>query len=307
MKMKSLRLFLLAFAATITIGAFAQDSVIPSRLRVQSIGVGNPAPTTNGDARVNRVGVGAAAIGSTGDISQSSTGEPRVIQCTTAGGAGNRCAGWRTNNAGDVRIDIADDSGAVVATAIQIDRTGTVVNSIGLNAPVTATSFAGTHTGDGSGLTNLTAANIAAGTLAVARGGTGVTASTGSGNVVLSTSPALTTPTVGGQQVCRVDGVNCPAAVVVARTLASGIGSCSLTNSIRVTGCTRNSAGNYSVTFTGGTFSSDPVCAVTENTNATSTNHITVQTFNANQITVRTGNSAGTATDINFEMVCIGG
>jgi hypothetical protein len=35
------------------------------------------------------------------------------------------------------------------------------------------------------------------GTLSVARGGTGVTTSTGSGNVVLSVSPTLTTPTLG--------------------------------------------------------------------------------------------------------------
>jgi hypothetical protein len=46
--------------------------------------------------------------------------------------------------------------------------------------------------GNGSQLTALNAANVSTGTLAVARGGTGVTTSTGSGSVVLSASPTLT-------------------------------------------------------------------------------------------------------------------
>jgi hypothetical protein len=44
----------------------------------------------------------------------------------------------------------------------------------------------------GANLTSLNASNISSGTLPVARGGTGVTMSTGSGSVVLSTSPTFT-------------------------------------------------------------------------------------------------------------------
>jgi hypothetical protein len=52
-----------------------------------------------------------------------------------------------------------------------------------------------------------------AGTLAVANGGTGVTSSTGTGNVVLSTSPTLVTPALGTPASgilsgCTVDGTN---------------------------------------------------------------------------------------------------
>jgi hypothetical protein len=52
-----------------------------------------------------------------------------------------------------------------------------------------------------------------AGTLAVANGGTGVTSSTGTGSVVLSTSPTLVTPllgtpTSGNVGACTVDGTN---------------------------------------------------------------------------------------------------
>jgi hypothetical protein len=46
-------------------------------------------------------------------------------------------------------------------------------------------------------IANLNASKITAGTLPVARGGTGVTTSTGTGAVVLGTSPALTTPNLG--------------------------------------------------------------------------------------------------------------
>lgn len=71
---------------------------------------------------------------------------------------------------------------------------GTTWSSSALPANVASISFGTT------GLTPSTATSGAvsvAGTLAVANGGTGVTTSTGSGSVVLSTSPALTTPDLG--------------------------------------------------------------------------------------------------------------
>lgn len=72
---------------------------------------------------------------------------------------------------------------------------GSVVlsNSPTLVTPALGTPASGT-------LTNATGLPIVAGTtgtLSVARGGTGVTSSTGSGNVVLSTSPTLVTPALG--------------------------------------------------------------------------------------------------------------
>lgn len=61
---------------------------------------------------------------------------------------------------------------------------------------VTGTCSAGTFSGSGASLTSLNADNIASGVLDVARGGTGVTTSTGTGNNVLSASPAFSgTPT----------------------------------------------------------------------------------------------------------------
>lgn len=64
----------------------------------------------------------------------------------------------------------------------------------GLGVPAT---HASTHTSGGSDAISISATQVTAGTLPVARGGTGVTAaSTGTGGIVLSSSPTLTTPTL---------------------------------------------------------------------------------------------------------------
>ena len=60
------------------------------------------------------------------------------------------------------------------------------------NIVVTGNVTAGSFLGDGSELTALNAANIASGTLPVARGGTGTTSSTGTGALVLQNAPSFT-------------------------------------------------------------------------------------------------------------------
>ena len=132
MKMKSLRLFLLAFAATITIGAFAQDSVIPSRLRVQSIGVGITAPTTNGDARANRIGVGTAATGAAGTItatlfSGAASGDGSALTNLNA----TNVATGTLNNA---RLPAAISVTSVAATTVTANGNN-VCQSTGTNCP----------------------------------------------------------------------------------------------------------------------------------------------------------------------------
>lgn len=52
--------------------------------------------------------------------------------------------------------------------------------------------------GEGSGITNLNAANISTGILPVARGGTGTSAATGSGAMVKQESPYIASPVLGG-------------------------------------------------------------------------------------------------------------
>ena len=87
----------------------------------------------------------------------------------------------------------------IFANTLTLANAASSINVIG---SVTASTFYGaiagsntvsasTLTGDGSGITSLNMGNAGSGTLAVASGGTGVTSSTGTGSVVLSSGPTL--------------------------------------------------------------------------------------------------------------------
>ena len=94
-----------------------------------------------------------------------------------------------TNGSGAITINAADQ---FVGTVTSVGGTGTV-NGITLTGTVT-TSGSLTLGGTLSGVSLTTQVT---GTLPVANGGTGVTTSTGTGSVVLSTSPVLATPNLG--------------------------------------------------------------------------------------------------------------
>jgi hypothetical protein len=90
---------------------------------------------------------------------------------------------------------IPNSTGSAWGTSYGVTGTGSVVLS---TSPTLVTPVLGTPTS--ATLTNATGLPIVAGTtgtLSVARGGTGVTTSTGTGSVVLSTSPTLVTPVLG--------------------------------------------------------------------------------------------------------------
>jgi len=101
---------------------------------------------------------------------------------------------------------------------INATGTGGTVTSVGGTGTVNGISLSGTVTSSGSltlggTLSGVNLTSQVTGTLPVANGGTGVTASTGSGSVVLSTSPSLTTPVLGTPSSgtlssCTVDGTN---------------------------------------------------------------------------------------------------
>ena len=93
-----------------------------------------------------------------------------------------------TNSAGGITIASSGGTGSVTSVA----GTGTV-NGITLTGTVTNS---GSLTLGGT-LSNVSLTTQVNGTLAVANGGTGVTTSTGSGNLVLSNSPTLVTPALG--------------------------------------------------------------------------------------------------------------
>jgi hypothetical protein len=91
--------------------------------------------------------------------------------------------------------------------------------SSSLTAPNLGTPTAGVLTN----CTGLPIVNGTVGTLSVARGGTGVTSSTGTGNVVLSTSPTLVTPVLGDAAATTINKVAITAPATSATlTIADG-------------------------------------------------------------------------------------
>jgi hypothetical protein len=150
-----------------------------------NVGVGTTSPQTALDVFTGTMNA-ATVVATThyGAIAGSNT-----VSASTFTGAGSGITALNMDNAGSGTLAVArGGTGTTSSTG-----TGSVVLSAGptLSGTVTGGTFSGTHTGDGSGITSLNMGNAGSGTLAVARGGTGVTSSTGTGSVVLSASPAL--------------------------------------------------------------------------------------------------------------------
>jgi hypothetical protein len=114
-------------------------------------------------------------------------------------------------------ITIENKDTAAVTLTISYNNNSTLrtIAKVTLNVGDTWTTD-GTFDTNGSLKQTVGTVNLSSGvtgTLPVANGGTGVTTSTGSGNVVLSTSPTLTTPvlgtpTSGNLSNCTADGTN---------------------------------------------------------------------------------------------------
>jgi len=141
--------------------------------------------TTNGTS-------GAATFnGSTLNIPQYSGGGGGVTSFSAGG------TGFTPNTATTGAIVLAGSlavgSGGTGATATTGSGNNVLSTSPTLVTPILGTPQSGT-------LTNCTSipVNQATGTLPVANGGTGATATTGTGDNVLSTSPTITTPTISG-------------------------------------------------------------------------------------------------------------
>ena len=147
------------------------------------------------NGNINTVALRGATIGniqttgmstSWGSNSGVNTGGINVVMGTGSS------ATWLISgtNAGTYKggVQLLDSGGAIrlFASTAYLDLTSAGILTV-----------SGGFSGNGASLTSLNAANISTGTLAVARGGTGTTTSTGTGNVVLSTSPTLVTPILG--------------------------------------------------------------------------------------------------------------
>jgi hypothetical protein len=161
-----------------------------------SISIADATTTTKGIASFS--GTNFSVTG--GAVSIKSAGVPNtalVNSSLTVGTTAISLGSSSTTLAGLTSVTSTSFTGDLTGNASTATKFATAV-TIGISGPITgtATSFDGsTNITIPVSAVDLSHANIT-GTLPVAKGGTGVTTSTGTGSVVLSTSPALTgTPT----------------------------------------------------------------------------------------------------------------
>jgi len=140
-------------------------------------------------AQISSAQIYSAGTGLTLTGTQFSLTTPVAI---ALGGTGAADAATALTNLG--AYPAANPSGYTSNTGTVTSVTGTgTVNGMTLTGSVTSS---GSLTLGGT-LSNVDLSSQVTGTLPVGNGGTGVTTSTGSGNVVLSSSPTLVTPTLG--------------------------------------------------------------------------------------------------------------
>jgi hypothetical protein len=101
----------------------------------------------------------------------------------------------------------------------------------------------------GTGGVTTPAATLTTTPLAVASGGTGVTTKTGTGAVVLGTSPTLATPTFDSAQLPTISGT-APLYMCRAWVNFNGTGTVAIRASGNVSSITDNGTGDYTVNFT---------------------------------------------------------
>jgi hypothetical protein len=180
-------------------------------------------------------------------------------------------------------IENKDTAAVTITVSYNNNATLRTIAKVTLNVGDTWT-LGGTFDTNGSLKQTLGTVNLASGvtgTLPVANGGTGVTTSTGTGSVVLSTSPSLTTPvlgtpTSGNLSNCTADGTN----AVGYRNIPQS-GSDKTTSYSLVTGDVGKFVGvgaSGSITIPNSTFAAGDVVSIFNNTTGAITITCTITT-----------------------------
>ena len=181
----------------------------------------NLATNVTGTLPVGNGGTGATTLTANNVIIGNGTS---AVNFVAPGSTGNVLTsnGTTWTSAAGASGTVTSVSGTGSVQGLTLSGTVTSSGSLTLGGSLSAVSLTSQVSGTlpiangGTGTTSTTFANLTTnvtGTLPVGNGGTGVTSSTGSGSVVLSTSPSLTTPvlgtpTSGTLSNCTVDGTD---------------------------------------------------------------------------------------------------
>jgi hypothetical protein len=253
-------------------------NVIDAVTHLTSLSLTTVLPVTSGGTGTNTsTGSGNVVLSTSPTLVTPILGTPSsgtLTNCTglplTTGVTGTLPNGNTTASSsnGASTIVARDASGNFTANTITASLTGTASNATVLQTARTiATSGGATGTAtsfNGSAnitipITGLNVSTADSGILAVARGGTGVNTSTGTGSTVLSVSPALTgTPTAttatNGTNTTQIATTAFVSSAVTIATGSLGTMSTQNANAVAITGGTINGATVGASTAAAGTF-----------------------------------------------------
>ena len=217
------------------------------------------------DPSGNVINTAYVTIANTATLRANLTGGT-VSSLASAIGVADGGTGATTLTAG--RILIGSGTSAVTTLA-NTGTAGTYANAS--HVPVITTDAYGRVSAVTNTAIALSADAVTSGILAVARGGTGVTTSTGSGSVTLNTSPILTTPNIGVPSfaiLTNATGLPIVAGTTGTLTIArGGTNQTSFTTGQRILfdGTSLASQANVTTTVTGGLAAANTITALTTN------------------------------------------
>jgi hypothetical protein len=216
---------------------------------------GGSITTSNGGGSINTTGSGSLQLGVSGTRTTLLGAASSNWTLTLPTGPGSNGQVLTTNGSGTTSWTTPSGSGTVTS----VGGTGTV-NGLTLTGTVTTS---GNLTLGGT-LSGVSLTSAVTGTLPIANGGTGITALgtgvatalgqnvTGSGSIVLGTSPTLTTPALGTPSAVVLTNATGTAASLTAGEATAALGLKTATTTVSVSGATAPTSGQV-LTATSGT------------------------------------------------------